>query len=55
MIGCETKNKMEDHIDLHEDLYKMINMVDLIYEDYEEKMAIEEREKKREDDNAPLI
>ncbi len=33
---------MENNIDLYEDLLRMACMVDIMYEDYEKKMAREE-------------
>lgn len=39
--------------DLYEAFYKMEIMVDIMYVDYEEKMKKEEREKGREEDDAP--
>ena len=44
---------MEDQKYLFEDLLRITHMVDIIYVDYEEKMANEEQEKERVDDNAP--
>jgi len=38
---------MEDERDMYEAFYRMSKMVDIIYESYEEKMAREEWEKER--------
>ena len=53
MIECTTRKKMEDDRDLYEAFYKMANMVDLMYTNYEQKMAREEQEKGRVVDDAP--
>ena len=45
MIERADRSKMEDEIDLYDAFYRISNMVDLMYEDYEEKMAREEQEK----------
>lgn len=43
---------MDNYRDIYEDLLKMAHMVYLMYAYYEEKMAREEHEKERVEDNA---
>jgi len=43
---------MEKNQDLYEAFYIMENMVDILFADYEEKVAIEEQEKERSEDDA---
>ena len=42
MIECAKRREMENKKDIYEDLVRMAHMVDIMYEDYEEKMAREE-------------
>lgn len=44
---------MENNKYLYEPFYKMTNVVDLMYVDYEEKMEREEQEKERAEHDAP--
>jgi len=53
MIECGTRREMEKKRYLYEVLLKMACTVDIMYANYEEKMAREEREKERARDDGP--